>query len=1392
MSIFNKRTNIVGTKLPQWVVNQLTTRSIMGALDTRNNSNLIYLANKTAWVRLVSSININEADIRYFSPIVPEGISSPEDLAQKFVLFGGTSKYKNIDGKPSYELRSGINNGSYGMLGKDEIQKYGYRPMPGITSVNIETQGRMGSVRQAVINFKCWDKSQLDIIDALYFKLGYTMFLEWGHTNYYPSIYGGMGKPEEVKLVSTELNRIDPFQKDLTKEKVFRLISQNSRETDGNYDAMLGVVTNFNFAYNQEGGYDCTVRIMSLGLLADSIKINNPSALPNLLRDEILLLKKTLEDVNNTNNQGTDSTKSKNEGDDLLTLEQLINKYLRLGNGKFPDGSFAYTDSTVKPEQGGGPVSGRPFADVYFKTPAYGEVFGIRKLKGYIPLDGDYYSLFDVTLNYNNFYQILNYKNFSFVDKNNSEENKPVFTEALKATLKVLIGNNPTSIISDIAIAKAVAVDQITRKSTIQYNKITYDKINRGINNNIEIERSIFAVSNEENIDNPYYYVSDSEFEKSLEQFISAKNQVKIKKIEKKLEDQDNWPGYYKTVFTFQFDLVFNKPSIIEEKYVENAENKVRKTESRSDYVMNVTITTDDTALIETFNSDSVIQPADFIENQKAVEKQNQEELRKAEQQKLDQEVLSSQILDALAIQSALEIILRTIQVKSLNHSYDIGGGIVDLEIQRTVHKYEMFKDPEFLNQIFSNGLYSKIIQRLLDPKSINNADYLKSDEDQFLINAKYGFSATLLGSNSKDSDIFNDIEDKYVDYQQLLTSYVVPYQIDQDLIVGVKTNHPVYITLGTVLMLLNHCCTLYDTKLDSAVEASDLASNVKNAIQSANKIVNNLSQGFQKPLVYIDYNQKLNFLLTNAKQLSTNPWVTLIPFEGTDEDYKQLFDESIIEGNSIIAIKEPGKEDSKSTPLFKPSTEDLLSFHLPRIKDGESAYRGKLMNVLINIDYLTEIVRTYSFQDGTNNVYLKQFLEQIMSDVNKYLGNFNALRVSYNDTANTIQIVDDQVIPPPPIEELLTPTDNRTEIPLVGLNSIAKSLEIKTEIPGRLGNLIAISANSDIKEQAQASLNADSVGFINVNYTDRYIPRKLSGPDIKTATKNGEIISSIQFNQSATDFYSKITPSYTDVSQMTAFYINKMSKVKNNERGSRASNMIPVSVNIKTDGIGGLSMGHSFTISKQLLPYNYSSKKANTAIDGDVNQVGFAVVGLSHNIDGNVWNTSIKASMVSVKDSTDFNWRVAQLRENKNQWGVSNNYGLPFFGPTPNADILRETLDTLGYLEKGREISNAGDISTTMAQRASQLFAFIKERVKGVLITVTGGHDQYHMPNNPGSSHNTGNAIDFVISPASDKDVAAVAKVIEEKASLIGIKFLNEYDKPSENATAKHFHIYI
>ena len=42
----NKISNILGSKIPQWLINQLDTRSIQGAKDVRDNDNVLFIANK--------------------------------------------------------------------------------------------------------------------------------------------------------------------------------------------------------------------------------------------------------------------------------------------------------------------------------------------------------------------------------------------------------------------------------------------------------------------------------------------------------------------------------------------------------------------------------------------------------------------------------------------------------------------------------------------------------------------------------------------------------------------------------------------------------------------------------------------------------------------------------------------------------------------------------------------------------------------------------------------------------------------------------------------------------------------------------------------------------------------------------------------------------------------------------------------------------------------------------------------------------------------------------------------------------------------------------------------------------------------------------------------------
>jgi hypothetical protein len=266
-------------------------------------------------------------------------------------------------------------------------------------------------------------------------------------------------------------------------------------------------------------------------------------------------------------------------------------------------------------------------------------------------------------------------------------------------------------------------------------------------------------------------------------------------------------------------------------------------------------------------------------------------------------------------------------------------------------------------------------------------------------------------------------------------------------------------------------------------------------------------------------------------------------------------------------------------------------------------------------------------------------------------------LRLSYNDSANTFQIVDDQFVPSLSTEEQITPKSNTTEIPLLGKFSIAKSLEIKSEVSSRLSNMLAISANSNYENKATLSTNGDSFGFINTSYSDRYIVNRgeITGSNQNKKNNDSLKISAAQFNSTISDFYSKINPSQTSVSHATNYYIEKMTLVKNDEYATRASSMIPISVNFSTDGISGLGMGQSFTISDQLLPYTYTTRKIPNAPEDHINNVGFVMVGLTHTIENNQWNTAVRANMIYLKDKTEFSGSVIKTNFSTGVFGINS-----------------------------------------------------------------------------------------------------------------------------------------
>ena len=345
--------NIIGKSFQDFVIKQIDYRQEVLARVDRGEEFLKYVS-KTPWLRMVSSVDI-------YDPIKASQLDLPtgNEAAKTFVLQGGITTVLDTsekDADPSYEpqfVRKGvslnnniINGNSYGFGNSDQ----GKTPMPGLTSVSVQNYNN-GAIRKGVVRFTCTSLEQFNIINTLYMRVGYYTLVEWGHCTYLDS--------ENKQIINRQEFNTPAFSKFFEGKTSATILGEIQREvvsSNGNYDALIGKVTNFSWTF-RDGSYDCTVDIFSPGDIIDSLRANVTSiSKPVQIKKESIFLGPVgfvsssaanplpfAPDTSNTENQEKDDQKIKplfikksNSSVIASTLyyfaNQLDNKGTRLGN----------------------------------------------------------------------------------------------------------------------------------------------------------------------------------------------------------------------------------------------------------------------------------------------------------------------------------------------------------------------------------------------------------------------------------------------------------------------------------------------------------------------------------------------------------------------------------------------------------------------------------------------------------------------------------------------------------------------------------------------------------------------------------------------------------------------------------------------------------------------------------------------------------------------------------------------------------------------------------------------------------------------------------------------------------------------------------------------------
>ena len=294
----------VGSPISEDVLKQLRLREDLIGEKNKSRDHLLFFNSNGAWVRLASSVNtLTEKDVvaleaqalakankdpsptgpypqgnqqsslLYATPTLAD-IPGSNVIAKNNVLFGGMYPDGNKPGggilstkwhTPTSRDDAGyITPGSEKAASYHNYQSLGHRPVPGIGSMTVTSKNTYGTLREAEVKITVWTVEDLELMQTIYLRPGYSMLLEWGHS---------LGLDDQKNIIQ-DISTYSGFLEGKKEQNdIEDALIKNRKDTYFNYDGMYGYVSNFSWAFRQDGGYDCTLKIISKGAILESLAV---------------------------------------------------------------------------------------------------------------------------------------------------------------------------------------------------------------------------------------------------------------------------------------------------------------------------------------------------------------------------------------------------------------------------------------------------------------------------------------------------------------------------------------------------------------------------------------------------------------------------------------------------------------------------------------------------------------------------------------------------------------------------------------------------------------------------------------------------------------------------------------------------------------------------------------------------------------------------------------------------------------------------------------------------------------------------------------------------------------------------------------------------------------
>jgi hypothetical protein len=407
------------------------------------------------------------------------------------------------------------------------------------------------------------------------------------------------------------------------------------------------------------------------------------------------------------------------------------------------------------------------------------------------------------------------------------------------------------------------------------------------------------------------------------------------------------------------------------------------------------------------------------------------------------------------------------------------------------------------------------------------------------------------------------------------------------------------YIKLGHLLALIQHVCVFTEVR-----EGSVAFNN------------NNSSATDYSPVVYIDFHPDNTIMKTGVLEASSNPEVCIIPLKintkGNDSD-KEAFDKFF---TPLDTRKEsPYSWQDDSTEFKNNESKNLIVYNeLNKInKVLGNSIDGKLMNVLVNINFAVKTLKDLENQD--REVDLLSYINAILDNINLSLGKINNFRAFFDDCSHVVRIIDEHKTENFE-KELLT-------IPNFGLESVTYDYAFSSNIDPKLAAKIVIATqgqNGGIKDFSEDVLTYQR---LNIDIRDRFAPQ------IKPAlppSKSNQIQNKQEQTKVAQKLFDHLYRIYSldelvDPSTMSNLLktFNDTSNIQQKYYKDKNSTLlIPLDISLKIDGITGILPYNAFLLPENRLPLRYQNSN-----------IAFIIFSIDHEFESNQWNTILKGQLV-------------------------------------------------------------------------------------------------------------------------------------------------------------------